>query len=383
MRILLVSRYWPHDERSGVSLVARQHLRILLDGLHAVSIVGSSPGVLTEPSSVEKRYLVQSRGSGALYSPNKISIVEVDSVLNGACPDLVIVEAWQTAITDTFLERAAAKGLPVLMISHGVSVSPFLPSMVDCLRAVSWMYYRYIRLPRMINRLSAITSLDLVSDSPRFLDREIARKRHLHLSLLRNSPINTYGKHFRRDERIPQILVVGYYSRVKNQLRAIDLVLMLRSLGCTFLFVGRKEGRYYRRCRRKVERKKLSKMISFKSDEECNLGEEIARSVLVLSVSITEVLPVVLIEAMSSGTPFVSTPVGAVKSLAGGGVARTNDGIASIVKELFTDKEEWGRLSNAGVRQYEQEFSLRNIRTQLFSAMEAAVCVGGTIDEAC
>jgi len=106
MRITVISRSWPSNERSGVSLAAASHVKILASQGHGISIIGASRTVLSENLPVQGRYHVSASGSGALYSPSRVDREKLAQVLRETRPDLVIVEAWQTALTDAAVEEA-------------------------------------------------------------------------------------------------------------------------------------------------------------------------------------------------------------------------------------------------------------------------------------
>lgn len=312
MRITLISRAWPPSERSGVSLAAMSHAKLLLQQGHDVSIIGAENNLQAIPLPLSGRTCVPAKGSGSLYSPARINQGRLKQAIASNKPELVIVEAWQTALTDSAIDVAYQLGIPVLMISHGISMHPYKVSIPQYLRSLAWLPYRYLRLPGLVKKLNAITTLDESSKSNRFFDRELAKKCLIPVVVLKNYSAHQMGEYVPRSKRQMQILVVGYFFPVKNQLAAINLMARLPfEISCCF--IGDRQGRYFEECRTRVIDLKLNERISFLQDDECNLAQKIAHSILIFSPSITEVLPITLIEAMECGTPFVGTSVGAVK----------------------------------------------------------------------
>ena len=61
-----------------------------------------------------------------------------------------------------------------------------------------------------------------------------------------------------------------------------------------------------------------------------------------------ECAPLVVLEAMAAGLPFVSTPVGNVPELAGGVLVNGADEMAAAVHRLVRRGDEWERLARAG-----------------------------------
>jgi glycosyltransferase involved in cell wall biosynthesis len=357
MEIVLVSRGWPVSERSGVPLTAEKHLGFLINRGHSVSIVGSSENIFDcNYKDVKSIDYVYSRGSGALYSPSKIDSNKLRFVLEKNHPDLIIVESWQTALTDKTIDLAYQLKIPILMISHGISVSPFTKRFIDLIRFVGWIPYRFLRLPERVRKLSGITCLDLKAKSDRFLDRDIALKFEVPLYYLPNAPVNVAKEFVPRVSRKKQILVIGYFSNVKNQLEALRII--ERIIGdYTIKFIGPKTGDYFHKCEKKVKKLNLESRVIFSQDIECNIAEEISISSLVLMTSVTEVLPLTLLEAMASGTPFVSSAVGAVASLKGGLAVSGFQNKFNAVNLLIRDSGLWDQLSFDGREAHRRHFN--------------------------
>jgi glycosyltransferase involved in cell wall biosynthesis len=372
MKITVVSRSWPSNERSGVSLAAAEHVRMMTEWGDDVSIVGANPNVINEDLPVVARLYIPASGSGSLYAPAVIDRNLLKDIIIRSNPALVVVETWQTALTDAAVDVANALGLPVLMISHGVALHAYMKRPSDILRALAWTQYRLNQLPNRIARLSVITTLDETSDSPRFYDRDLANHLGIPVLPLVNMPVNWLETFPNRMQRTPQILVVGYFSHVKNQLGALQVMAGLPT-GLRFLFVGQRSGRYYERCVASATELGLGSRVSFLEDNECDLAQEIANSLVVLSTSITEALPICLLEAMASGTPFVAPPVGAVPSIGAGIVAADLHSQRQAIISLINDNVLWNRLSVKGLDQYKRRFTRECVLKNLRHAVDVAI----------
>lgn len=372
MRITLVSRSWPSHERSGVSLAALNHARLLIQQGHNVSIIGALDSLSDIALPVENRVHVPAKGSGAIYSPIQINRDLLKQAIRKGRPDLVIVEAWQTALTDTAIEVAYDLKIPVLMISHGISIHHFDTSMKQWFRALAWIPYRLFKLPALVKKLSAITTLDEGSSSPRFYDRDLAVKMGIPVMPLKNFSAHTISPYVPLDERCKQMLVVGYFSPIKNQLAVIELLEKIPNhIDC--LFIGQRKGAYFEACKNRVAELKLNSRVKFLQDDECDLANQIALSTLVFAPSVTEALPMTLIEAMASGTPFVATSVGAVSSLVGGILADSESAQVKAINLLFSQPDLWEKYSAAGREQYKSEFTESHIALQLERAVTIAL----------
>lgn len=378
VKLLLVSRSWPLTERSGVSLAAAAHAEMLVESGHSVAIVGAHPSVLHEGLGAARRYHVQASGSGALYSPGRVDRDALRAAIGEFNPQLVITEAWQTALTDAAIEIAHELRIPVLMVSHGVSLHPFTEQLRDRARALAWCFYRWYRLPRLVAKLSAVTTLSESARTQRFHDRDLARRLGKPVHKLGNFPVHWRAPVLARAQREAKIVVVGYFSAVKNQLSALE-VLRLLPTALRLVFVGPRAGAYYDACANRAAAWGLLPRVSFLEDSECDLAEEIGSSLMLLSTSVTEALPICLLEGMASGTPVVATPVGAVPDLGAGLLSASPSGQANAAVALWQDAVLWEQESRKGLLAHEARFSRERVKQDLDAAV--ALTVGSTAPE--
>ncbi len=378
LKVIIVSRSWPSHEKSGVSLAAHQHAQILLDEGCDVSIVGSSITVLKETLNATNKFHVESSGSGTIYSKSRVNKPLLHEIFESIKPDLVIVEGWQTSLTDAAIDIASGRKLPLMVISHGISLHPFSNSLFDIARSFFWAPYR-LRLKKRISNINALTSLDLDSKSPRFYDRDLANQLNVPVFNLVNSPINWRSNINDKSQRKKQIIVVGYFSYIKNQLAAIGMLAELPE-DLKLVFVGPKKGSYYEKCVQLVVSKGLCSRVLFYDDNECNLAEEISDSLVMLCTSITEVLPISILEAMASRTPYVAPEIGAIPSLRSGVIVNDIDSQKDAIERLINDENYWNEISNKGAAEYEARFTLKNVSNQLMNAVKTLCMQKSTND---
>jgi glycosyltransferase involved in cell wall biosynthesis len=363
-KIIIVSTYWPPYQNSGVTLSAYSHLKTLVDEGYSVSIIGSS---LDDSLDIENKFSVSSIGSAALYSKARVDLNKIKSTIVSESPDLIIVEGWQMSLNDAVIDISSHLGFPVMVFSHGVYLHPLNFSFYELARAFCWLPYR-IKLFNRIKSLKAISTLSMTSKSLRFYDRELAKKADIPLFEVPNFAVNScrYIKDY--VSRKKRILVVGYFSRIKNQISAVRMLKQM-SFGIELLFVGKKEGEYFEKTVREVDLLGMSKRVSFRDDSEINLAQEISSCMLVYMPSKTEALPITLLEAISSGTPFVATKVGAISDLKGGVVLDDLKDAPREINALFNSPERWTALSKEGLSFYETSLSKEIVKNKFINAV--------------
>jgi glycosyltransferase involved in cell wall biosynthesis len=367
LKIIIVSNLWPSYDKSGLSLAASQHTDILINEGHEVHIFGSSKEIYKENHPKNLITYIPSSGRGSIFSRAKVDECLIRDRFSNISPDLIILEAWQTALTDISLNIAASMGFRILMVSHGVSLHPFKPSLFYWLRSLMWLPYK-LKLKKRIQKIQILAVLDKNSLSDRFYDRKLARLLNVPVIELRNAPFNINAAHKKRTQRKNQIILVGYFSYIKNQLEAINVFKDI-SLDIDLILIGNKSGKYYEACVNRVKILNLSSKIRFLDDTECNISEMIASSLAVLSTSLTEVLPMNLIEAMALKTPFIASNVGAIKSLNAGILVYNRSEIKLAIYKLYRGISYWQKISDEGFNSYNEKFNINHVKINLIKAV--------------
>ncbi|GLR27016.1 glycosyltransferase family 4 protein [Limnobacter litoralis] len=370
MKIVLVSRSWPKVEMSGVSLIAYQHCFLLKKLGHEVVVIGTN--ILEKEIKADKTYRIKSEGSDALYAKKYVDKKKLQSILTCEKPDAVLLEAWQTSLTEAALEIAHELQIPTLMISHGISVHAFTWRPRDLIRAAGWFMYRIKKLPQLVSKLTVLSTLDYHTECPRFYDRDIAIKMGKKITLIPNSAIHEAKDLIPYESRTKNIISIGYFSEIKNQKFAINLLYSLPS-EYSLTLIGKRQGKYYRKCLSLVRSLNLTHRVRFLEDSECDIAEEVSKSILSICTSITEVLPVTILESMAAGTPFVSFNVGAVPTLEGGIIAATRNEFLSATQNILTNEAHWNELSTRARTHYRTFFHLENVEKAIQKSLELTI----------
>lgn len=371
MRILLITRNWPLSDKSGTTLISSEHAKFFLENGDKVSLVTADKMILKKPLPNIQKYYVYSEGNGSIYSPAKVDQKLLLSIMSLEKPDVVVIEGWQTAISESSIEIAHTLNLPILMISHGIHLHVAAFDVLQIGRSLLWFVYKKYKLPYLISKLTLLTTLDSKSKSKRFYDRDLALKMNIPVRKLVNFPIHFHSNYVSYEDRKFQILLVGYFSPVKNQIEALKLFRQLEG-NISLKLVGAQRGRYYEECKNYVKKYSLRSRVEFIEDSKCNIAEEIGKSYIVLLTSITEVLPVTLLESMASGTPFVSRNIGCISSLRSGVVYNNAKECVSEIKRLIDDKSHWIRLSNQGLRNYKNNYTRDAVKNELLKYVKLA-----------
>jgi len=88
-------------------------------------------------------------------------------------------------------------------------------------------------------------------------------------------------------------------------------------------------------------------------------------STLFLHGSKLEAFPIVILEAMATGTPFICTDVGNVKSLKGGEVVHSESEMAEAITYLLKDQDQYERYSQLGIDEVSMQYNWKAVAHKL------------------
>jgi glycosyltransferase involved in cell wall biosynthesis len=179
-----------------------------------------------------------------------------------------------------------------------------------------------------------------------------------------------------------RLLSVGRLAPAKGQLLLVQACARLHRDGLPFELTVVGDGPDRARLQREVGRMGLAGRVRFTGAlNQAEVQAELARADAFVLPSLAEGIPVVLMEAMASGLPCVTTPVNGIPELIQhdrtGLLAAPGDpqALAEQLARLLTDAGLRERLATAGRAQVERAFHLgRNVAglAHIFHAMPSA-----------
>lgn len=146
-------------------------------------------------------------------------------------------------------------------------------------------------------------------------------------------------------------LCVGNYCQRKNQIAALQSFYKCENDSIELVFVGSKENIYYRKLLKEKEKlenkfgkRKVQILTNVPRTELVKMTKEAYCTIM---ASTYEYYPIVLIESIASGVPFISTNVGVVRYLPGGVVVDNLDDMSYWIDVFANDeqlRDEYGIL---------------------------------------
>lgn len=295
--------------------------------------------------------------------------------------DVVLTHCWQAWNTDWLMDAQPDLKVPVVLFSHGTSVNT-RTGRLGWLRRARWRAYAWWRMPRSLKLVSAFIALADHVDQDRFLDVALARAQGVPVHVVPNgcsdSVLMAAGS-VGMTLREPLILSVGQYTPDKNFEAVLDAFLRLTQPGWRLALCGSSETGYLDHLRARVAA--LPRDVG--SRVEFHIGLDRAaltglyqRAAVFAFASRTECQPLVLLDAMAAGIPFVTSNVGCVASFEGGWVADDPATFAWRLSALVADAElraSVGRQGHAAaLRDYQWSSSIKRLEGLLATVVAAS-----------
>ena len=356
MNILFVSKEWEEINNTGLGITASTHLKILKDLNYNVSTVSLNEN-FTDHNLELKNFF------SFIKHPIR-TIKKAKFILDKTKPDLIIVEGLQTLISEIFLVLSIKKKVKTALFSHGISIFPYNKKIKYLLRYFAWL--SYIPLLRYIlSYVDIYYSLDLYNEfSRRHYDTQI-RKKLNPINNVEYFNISRFEDQHIGDDKVnykKKILVLGYLNHIKNQKEIIEISKKVSDLDLDFRLVYSNYNPKYKKNLEDLIKNNNIQNIQLINHNQTKIEQEIKGCWLMLNVSITEVMPLSLLEGMFYKKPFLSFKVGSIDKLEGGLVNHNIKQLIHNLKNLYFNKDLYDNLSNLGKEQITRKYNYENLK---------------------
>ena len=378
MKILFTTFTFPPDE-NGVSNVVYEHAKGLASNGYDVMVVTA---LRLDRDSIKFRQkgieIIEFDISG--WRKYKGEIGKYQTFIKGINVDFLVLHCWQTWSTDLALPLLHKKECKKVFVSHG-----FSGNLLYSPRSLaSWFAWRpYIwRMPRYLKSFDHLIFLSSSIDKNRFYDFYLVNKLGLNnYSIIPNGAQNIQNEACKIDLKAEYniktkflVINVSNYSTLKNQKMAVEAFIKSEVQDCCLALIGNKKNDYSNKIETLIRKKNMKDRIFLLDGLK---KEEIVAAYkaadIFLHPSKTEVQPLVILDAMAAGIPFISTNVGCVKNFPGGYIANNKDEMAFFLQQLINNDKQRKELGIAGRTAYLKNYSWRHIigkHEQLFDNLK-------------
>ncbi len=272
-------------------------------------------------------------------------------------PDIVIAEGWFTT-GSVLLPRFREHARHVVLSSHG-SADLLLEQrrLSHFARAMAYRWEEATRSRAITRQLSAAIVLSSWEDRFRFQDVRRLRQQHVSLYVCPNSStyVPTMG-HALSAERV-NLIHVGEMKPHKSPETAVRVLAALPDRFHLTLAFPR-ETSHLSLVKAVADQAGIRDRLHFivgrkRSELEPSMADS---DVLLITSPSKDVQPIVAVDALAKGVPFVSTNVGCMQEF-GGGIVTTPDRMASAVLSICESDVSYQRFSQEACAYREQSLS--------------------------
>jgi glycosyltransferase involved in cell wall biosynthesis len=356
-KILLTTPSFP-PTNSGLGNVVQQLAKRIGDQGWEVVIAtgGSTRGQYRDTSSGALIEQFNVTGADSMAQPLQGDAGSYVRYLKECQFDVILMNAWQIWSTDLVLSHCEEIYGKKLLYSHCISTNSIIgkPTLRSIIRYLAWRPYWWT-MPKKMRQLDGIIFLASKGCDARFDDVGLAK--HLGIKPI-VIPNILSEQSFSRLETGPSnllerdgILSIGAYDWQKGH----DFV--LRAYANSSLKNTVKLDIYGQQFSPFTqELKDLALQLGLDSHyinfhEGLNQNEllnKYSKARLFIYGSHTECQPLVLMDAMATGTPFISRASGSIPLMKGGVAVNSEKKAAQAIDRLYGDNEEWTLLSAEG-----------------------------------
>jgi glycosyltransferase involved in cell wall biosynthesis len=360
LHILITAAGFP-PERHGVANAAFHHGVGFLKKGHRVTVAtGQYPSGEAEKVCLPGLEVVRFKTSGnaQIRSRYKGEINRYLDFIKSFPGDVICCHGWQTWATDLATRAFDRTPAIKILVSHGVSVNSLI-NWKSIPNWLMWRYYVWWKMKQMLKAFDHVVFLSRRMDNDRFFDRKMAEAAGFtRFSVIPNGADidahdNCSGRFQNRFGINTKfvVLCVGSYSDQKNEKMVLDAFIHAGVKDTTLVFIGNKKNIYSRSLERfwnRSEKAENSRVMFLDNMNEDTIMSAYNSADLCVCGSRTEYFPFVILDAMASSTPFISTNVGCVSDLPGGVTVCSVEEMAQAINHLISDLERRRLLGRQG-----------------------------------
>lgn len=356
MKILIVTFTFP-PEANGVSHVADAHAKGFLSKGHRVSVATSfnperNIGQLRKEGMEIFQFNV--KGSGNIRVGYSGDIKSYQKFLADCDADIILFHCWQAWSTNLAIPMFPFIKSKKILISHGVSANSIL-SIKNIFNWLCWRPYIW-KMPQILRSFDHVVFLCNRQDKDRFYDFYLANKLGFkRYSIIPNGTYEINDRHldnFKDKFKIVtkrMLLSVSNYEPIKNQRFILKAFAKSRIIDATLVFIGGKKNKYSAALEKIAQKMGIKeKVLLLEKLSKDEITSAYLSADLFLFSSLSEAQPLVVLDAMRAGVPFISTNVGCVADFPGGYIVKSESEMAMKIRELIENDVLRSRLGEEG-----------------------------------
>jgi hypothetical protein len=259
-------------------------------------------------------------GSGLPWSPVNGSINKVCEIISEIDPDIVFVEGWYNWGINVML--SLPDKYKKIVFSHGSSDLKVY-GISSLIRLIGYYIYDFRFKKQIYQNISGVVLLSEYEDNDRFRDGKIAKSKNVPTIVVPNGNLGSMvSKKLDFIEKILSgfnVAIIGEMNSNKNQRYILKILNQLNPNVNFHLFYPSK-NKYLIKLKSELnDLSQKNRILFYEGLNRIEINEFIKNNInLILVLSRTEAQPIVIIDALWLGIPYLSTDVGCVRAIEGG-----------------------------------------------------------------
>jgi glycosyltransferase involved in cell wall biosynthesis len=323
-------------------------------------------------SSQPRVFEFQISGLGNLRHPYRGEIAKYQEFIRNWDGDIILCHCWNSWPTDLAVPMFRSTRVKRVLVSHGFGTHRY-PQLVRFPRGlVTWCAWRpYVwRAVRVMRQFDRVVFLSDMVNRIVYYDHWLAKKHRLENNCV--IPTGVHADKFM--EELPDfrakfgigdrrmVLCLSNYDPLKNQLMAVKAFIEAGVPGSVLVVVGKNFNEYTELLRAWCRKAKEENRVMFLEKLDEHLVRAAYRAAdLFVCPSLWESGPLVLLEAMAAGTPFVSVDVGFASQLGGGVVVANQAAMTNAIRDLLNDEPLRRKLGQLGRAECARSYNWKTI----------------------
>lgn len=320
------------------------------------------------------------RGNGRLGNPFRGQIAAYQDFLRAYDGDVVVFHGWESWPSELAVPLVASMKARTVMASHGTSYHWRDPSPWGWLRWLAFRPFAWtaVRKLRCFDEYVFLTDL---AEPVRFNDRLLAERLGVtNWRVIPNGADPAYleaedgaGEDFRRRHGIRAarvLLCVSNYGGAKGQRELLDAFLRTNLPDTALVLVGSEPNAFSASLQRRAGQALNERVFVLAGLPPGGVRAAYRAADLFVTATRTEAQPLMLLDAMAAGLPFVAPPVGCIAELPGGRVFRTPAEFSAEVERLLADEPRRRQLGERGREAVQQRYNWGNAVAQYHRLFE-------------
>ncbi|GAB4026231.1 glycosyltransferase family 4 protein [Spirosoma koreense] len=379
MKILIATFTFPPEE-NGVSFVAYQHAL----GLHqAGNTVEIATGKLANrapdqwPMFTIHEFAIS--GNGVWVRPFRGEIEAYQRFLSAFDGDVIFFHAWESWPLELAVAVLSQIRARTVVVSHGTSFSWRMSTLEGYLR---WLIFRpyAFTFKAKLAQFDHLVFLTRKADKIRFYDTYLAQQLGIQTcSVIPNGPsLNPaqtlppigfrakYGIHQRR-----MILCVSNYYSTKGQHELLAAFQDTQPTDTALVFIGSYRSAYSRQLEKQAGTLLAKSVYLLTAITREDVAAAYREATLFATASQVDVQPLMLIDAMAFGLPFLALDIAGISEFPGGLTYRTTAELRQKLVDLIMDDSRRSQLSQQGLEAVKMTYNWPTIIGQYQRLIQA------------